>query len=101
MRDQGDELLATCEPPFCGRAETKAQQLSEPLRNTDRNMGTPAKSVFLIGGAGAVGTASVRGMPALLRLARAGFSIWPFDQPGWPQAVEIYPRVLTGPVVKT
>jgi len=40
-------------------------------------------------------------MPKLLELSRAGFSIWPFDPPRLPMAVEIYPRWLTGRVSKT
>jgi hypothetical protein len=58
-----------------------------------------AKSIFQIGGAGAVGTGSVRGMPHLLTLAKNGFGIWPFSE-GWPRVVEIYPRALTGPLNK-
>jgi hypothetical protein len=52
-------------------------------------------------GAGAVGTGSIRGMPFLLSLASAGFTIWPFDPTGWPRVVEIYPRELTGKVNKS
>src|SRR5207249_2347049 len=59
------------------------------------------KSVFQIAGAGAVGTGSLRGMPALLDLRAAGFAIWPFDPPRLPMAVEIYPRWLTGRVNKS
>ena len=40
-------------------------------------------------------------MRTLHRLRAADFSIWPFDPPGWPLVVEIYPRLLTGPVVKS
>src|SRR5207244_1955106 len=40
-------------------------------------------------------------MPFLERLATAGFSVWPFDAPKLPLAVEIYPRQLTGPVNKS
>ena len=40
-------------------------------------------------------------MRTLHRLQAAGFSIWPFDPPGWPRVVEIYPRLLTGPVNKS
>jgi hypothetical protein len=40
-------------------------------------------------------------MPQLLRLREAGFSIWPFDAVGRPLVVEIYPRLLTGSVVKS
>jgi hypothetical protein len=57
--------------------------------------------VFQIGGAGAVGTGSIRGMPKLLELSRAGFSVWPFDPPRLPMALEIYPRWLTGRVQKS
>ena len=64
--------------------------------------GIRPKSTFQIGGAGSVGTGSVRGWPALVRLREAGFAIWPFDVPASPPvAVEIYPRVFTGPVVKS
>jgi hypothetical protein len=59
------------------------------------------RSSFQIGGAGAVGTGSLRGIPMLARLRRDGFHVWPFDRPGWPLVVEIYPRLLTGPVVKS
>jgi len=77
----------------------------EPFRHTDRGVrstgGIMPKSVFQIGGAGAVGTGSLRGLPVLARLRAAGFAIWPFDPPGWPLALEIYPRLLTGPVIKS
>jgi hypothetical protein len=59
------------------------------------------KSIFQIGGAGAVGTGSLRGMPALQRLHTAGARIWPFSHNGAPVVVEIYPRLLTGPVRKS
>ena len=62
--------------------------------------GISPKSVFQIGGAGAVGTGSLRGMPILKRLREAGFAVWPFDEARFPLVVEIYPRVLTGPVRK-
>ena len=58
-------------------------------------------STFQIGGAGAPGTGSLRGMPMLARLREAGWSVWPFDPPRLPLLVEIYPRLLTGPVVKS
>jgi hypothetical protein len=48
-----------------------------------------------IGGAGAVGTSSLRGMRHLAQLAEAGFAIWPFDEMSWPLVVEIYPRLFT------
>jgi hypothetical protein len=39
-------------------------------------------------------------MQALHRLAASGFRIWPFDRPGLPLVVEIFPRLLTGVVTK-
>jgi hypothetical protein len=33
-------------------------------------------------------------MPQLLRLARAGFAVWPFHDGDGPRVVEIYPRTL-------
>ncbi len=76
----------------------------DPFRRTDASVpdtgGIRPKSVFQIGGAGAVGTGSLRGMLVLSRLTAAGFAIWPFDKRGWPRVVEIYPRLLTGTVNK-
>ena len=40
-------------------------------------------------------------MPILGLLSAAGFSIWPFDPPGWPRVIEIYPRALTQRVRKS
>jgi len=101
----GEEWLAECRPPFWGRAGAKKPVLREHLRETDKACdpvsGITPKSVFQIGGAGAVGTASIRGMPYLGRLRQAGFSIWPFDPPRLPLVVEIYPRALTGEVNKS
>jgi hypothetical protein len=62
--------------------------------------GIAPKSPFQIGGAGAVGTGTLRGIPMLPRLAGAGFSIWPFQPTKLPMLVEIYPRLLTGVVKK-
>lgn len=100
MRDQASGILEGCAAPFWGRAGTKALSADRALRETDR-AARPAKSVFQIGGAGAVGTGSLRGMPYLAELRASGFSIWPFDPPGWPRVVEIYPRLLTGAVTKS
>lgn len=96
---EGEGWLQACRPPLWGRPGKPRPELPAHLRRTELEL-SPAKSVFQIGGAGAVGTGSIRGMPCLLRLQEAGFSIWPFDQPGWPRVVEIYPRALTGPVHK-
>jgi hypothetical protein len=62
--------------------------------------GIAPKSPFQIGGAGAVGTGMLRGIPVLPRLVGAGFSIWPFAVARLPMLVEIYPRLLTGEVKK-
>jgi hypothetical protein len=40
-------------------------------------------------------------MPILRTLRAAGFAIWPFDAPRLPVVMEIYPRILTGAVVKS
>jgi hypothetical protein len=40
-------------------------------------------------------------MPHLRRLQAAGFSIWPFDAASPWIVLEIYPRLLTGPVRKS
>jgi len=69
--------------------------------------GITPKSPFQIGGSGSVGTGSLRAMPFLLRLRDAGFRVWPFDgaaladgKPA-PLLVEMYTRLLTGPVAKS
>jgi hypothetical protein len=94
--------LAACEPPFWGRAG-KRRPAPDPLRPQLRRCedGIGAKPVFQVGGAGAVGTGSLRGMRMLHRMHESGFRIWPYDDPAWPLVVEIYPRALTGAVVKS
>jgi hypothetical protein len=105
---EAEAWLRECRPPFWGRTGAKrpAADDSRPgLRRTDGAVpGTGAhrpKSVFQVGGAGTVGTGSLRGMRLLRRLHDKGFAVWPFDEPGWPLVVEIYPRLLTGVVVKS
>jgi hypothetical protein len=68
--------------------------------------GITAKSPFQIGGSGSVGTGSLRAMPVLQRLHEGGYRVWPFedaelsaDDPR-PLLVEMYTRLLTGPVAK-
>jgi len=63
--------------------------------------GIAPKSPFQIGGAGAVGTGTLRGIPVLHDLREAGFHVWPFDVPAMPLLVEIYPRLMTGAVNKS
>ncbi len=101
MRDRGGDLLDSCEAPFWGRPGKRNLHARPRLyRRTelDEEVRLP-KSVFQIGGAGAVGTGSIRGMPYLATLADHGFGIWPFSD-RWPRVVEIYPRALTGLVDK-
>lgn len=101
---EGERWLGQCPAPFWGRPGTRRPDLPAALRATEATAaatgGIRPKSAFQIGGAGAVGTGSVRGMPHLLELRQAGFAVWPFDPPALPLVVEIYPRLLTGPVAK-
>ena len=101
---EGDRWLRECEPPFWGRArklcplDHRGPQWNG-YRATEREFqrdGRLPSSPFQVGGAGAVGTGSVRGMPHLLTLMQQGFAIWPFDAPRLPIALEIYPRLFTG-----
>jgi hypothetical protein len=100
----GERWLAECEPPFWGRPGRPRPVLEEHFRLAEQRVGPVAgirpKSVFQIGGAGAVGTGSIRGMPWLSTLRSSGLAIWPFDEVAWPLVVEIWPRLFTGPVVK-
>ena len=102
----GEAWLRDCEPPFWGRPGRPRPDLPAHFRRTETDIaavgGIRPKSSFQIGGAGSVGTGSVRGFPTLARLQDAGFAIWPFDAPAPPPvAVEIWPRAFTGPVVKS
>jgi hypothetical protein len=69
--------------------------------------GITAKSPFQIGGSGSVGTGSLRAMPVLEMLHEAGFRVWPFEgaelgaKKPRPLLVEMYTRLLTGPVAKS
>ena len=104
---EGESWLARCEPPFWGKPVRPRPELATGrsfYRRTESERlpvrGIAPKSVFQVGGAGSVGTGSLRGMPKLSELAAAGFSIWPFEVPRFPLVVEIYPRWLTGRVRK-
>jgi hypothetical protein len=106
--ERGEDWLARCPAPFFGR-KGKRRPPARPERPLWRRTelehtpiaGIAPKSVFQIGGAGAVGTGSLRGMPLLPTLERAGFSIWPFARARPPFAAEIYPRWFTGPLTKS
>ena len=107
LMDAGaDDWLRPPKPPFWGAAGKAASGLlpEQEFRKTEREhaavAGIRAQSVFKLVGAGQVGAGSLRGMRALNRLSKEGFRIWPFDEPALPLVVEIYPRLLTGPVNK-
>jgi hypothetical protein len=102
---EGEQWLRDCAPPFWGRPGAPRPQLSAHLRVTEAvaptHGGVRPKSSFQIGGAGSVGTGSIRGFPVLARLRREGIAIWPFDARRLPCVVEVYPRACTGAVVKS
>jgi hypothetical protein len=102
---ESERWLKECSGPFWGRNRTKKTKVEAEFRRTELAVpsvtGIRPKSVFQVYGAGAVGTGSLRGLPFLKQLHDAGFSIWPFDPQGWPMVVEIYPRLLTGPINKS
>lgn len=100
----GESWLAACEPPFWGRPGRwrPVRDADEPeLRLSELDVSGRPTSTFQVGGAGSVGTGSLRGMPFLPVLRRAGFALWPWEDVGVRTALEIYPRALTGPVVKS
>lgn len=84
----------------------QALEGGDPARAAKMKGITP-KSPFQIGGSGSVGTGSLRGIPMLLRLHEAGFRVWPIEAPAFgvaeakPLLVEIYTRLMTGPVAKS
>ncbi len=101
----GEKWLHECQSPFWGRPGVRNPKSGEEFRKTElgvgRLVGGQSKSVFQIAGAGTVGTGSISGMPVLAKLRDAGLAIWPFDEAVLPAVVEIYPRLLTGPVKKS
>ena len=103
VTEQGETWLADCPAPFWGRPGRKRGD--EPqLRGCEQGWnvrGIVPKSVFQIGGAGAVGTGTLRGIPFLPALREAGWSIWPYDAPTDHVVAEIWTRLLTGPVAKS
>jgi predicted nuclease with RNAse H fold len=98
------QWLNTPERPYWMTGEAHRQLApQQELRRTEREVRAPGfqpKSVFQLVGAGQVGRGSLYGMQALHRLAASGFRMWPFDAPGLPLVVEIFPRLLTGAVTK-
>ncbi len=104
-KSKAEDWLRECPSPFWGRNRVKKWGIEQEFRRTEMAVlgvsGIRPKSVFQVFGAGAVGTGTLRGLPFLKQLHDAGFSIWPFDEPSWPMVVEIYPRLLTGPIKKS
>jgi len=106
---EGEAVLQACPPPFWGHPGTRRPApddleqfgLRSLRRRTEQGLGT-AKSALQIAGPGQVGTGTLRGIPCLAELRRAGFAIWPFDRPqaDQPVVVEIYPRLFTPGVRK-
>jgi hypothetical protein len=95
-------------PPFWGAGIRRRADAGldgrEPYRVTETAPSAAAagaRSTFHAGGAGTVGLQSIRGMPHLAALRRAGVAIWPFDRPvaGAPVAVEVFPRMLARALV--
>lgn len=98
--------LAFDQPPFFGWKGSRAPQPERRYRRTEadlRTRGIHPSSSFQVGGAGAVGTGTRRGLPHLATLRAAGLDVWPFDADDGarPLVVELYPRLCTGPVVKS
>lgn len=91
---EGERWLEEVRAPFWRRARDEALRGREALRRTEREVGGAPKSVFQLVGAGQVGTGTIRGLPLLAELRRAGFSIWPFEDARPPVVVEIYPRLF-------
>ena len=86
--------LDECPPPF-RNGESEAAIDREQYRQTEKESPGPAKSVFKLGGRGAVGKSSLRGMACLVSLTdEHDFTVWPFESMEWPRIIEIYPRAL-------
>jgi len=103
VAEQGEGWLADCPTPFWGRPGRRRGD-QQQLRGCEQGWnvrGIVPKSVFQIGGAGAVGTGTVRGIPFLPALREAGWAIWPYDAPTRHVVAEIWTRLLTGPVAKS
>lgn len=85
-------------PPFWGPSVRPRPAGAGPaLRATEVAVaasGTRPASFFQVSGPGSVGAQSLLGMPELMMLCDAGVSVWPFDAPRLPVAVEVFPRAL-------
>jgi hypothetical protein len=103
---------------FCGEGLRRMMRLTDwdnkiaqsaeggDVARAAKMRGITPKSPFQIGGSGSVGTGSLRAMPFLLRLHSAGFRVWPYESATLgtrpkPLLVEMYTRLMTGPVAKS
>ena len=93
-RDPG--FVRALGPPFWGPGIRPRPRADGPaLRRTEEVLGRPGarpSSFFRLSGPGSVGAQSLTGMPELMSLCDVGVSIWPFDPPRLPVAVEVFPR---------
>jgi len=98
-----ERWLEECPAPFWGRPGRRRPWPAGPWqwRRTELASAPRPASAFQVGGAGAVGTASLRGMGALHRLTRSGMGVWPFHPWRTPAVVEVWPRLALGRVVKS
>jgi len=84
--------------PFWGPWVRPRPEAAGPaLRRTEQQLAIPGahpSSFFKVTGPGSVGAQALLGMPELLALCDCGVTIWPFDAPRLPVAVEVFPRAL-------
>jgi len=99
--EQGESWMK--EWPFWSKCKPERKPENEYRLCEEALLKNAAKpsSIFKLVGPSQVGRGSIRGLPWLLQLHQSGFSIWPFDSPGWLRAVEIYPRLFTPRIVKS
>ena len=96
-QEQGEKWMT--EWPFWSKRKPERPPPIE-YRQCESALGNPS-SVFKLVGPAQVGRGSIRGMPHLRQLRQSGFCIWPFDPPGWPRVIEIYPRLFARGIVKS
>ena len=90
----GEHWLEPAAPFWRERRTVPAERRFRACEVRLHDAGYAAKSIFQLVGNGQVGAGSVRGMPFLTRLRKAGFAIWPFDPPSDRMVLEIYPSLL-------
>lgn len=101
---KAEEWLERCQAPFWGRPGRRRPPVEKDrpeLRRCEAELRPRPRSVFQIGGAGAVGTGSLRGWPVLHRLRVEGLAVWPFDPSGATSVIEVWPRLHTPGLVKS